>query len=288
MMPWMEKQSFLGRWSLRATMLVLAILMLFPFIYILAVSFSNNTDVTDGKLIIFPLHPTLDAYNWVLQGSGIVQGLEISIFLAVVGTAFNMLLTVTMAYALSRKGVPGGKFVLWLVLLTLLITPGLITKYLVVRQFGLIDSLWSLIIPSAIVPFNLVVLRQFFLTIPEELIDSARLDGANDLRILWNIVLPLSKAALAAIALFYAVAHWNDFFEATIYLNNSQLYPVSVILRLLVLQGGQPQALPGQTPPPDLTIQMAVVVLATLPILLVYPFLQKYFSKGVLTGSIKG
>lgn len=290
MMPWMEKQSFLGRWSLRAIMFVLAIVMLFPFIYILAVSFSSNTDVADGKLIIFPLHPTLDAYNWVLQGSGIVQGLEISIFLAIVGTAFNMLLTVTMAYALSRKGIPGGKLALWLVLLCLLITPGLITKYLVVRQFGLIDSLWSLIIPGAIMPFNLVVLRQFFLTIPEELIDSARLDGANDLRILWNIVLPLSKAALAAIALFYAVAHWNDFFEATIYLNNSQLYPVSVILRLLVLQGGQPisQALPGQTPPPDLTIQMAVVVIATLPILLVYPFLQKYFSKGVLTGSIKG
>jgi len=289
MMPWMEKQSLVGRWSLRAIMLVLAILMLFPFIYILAVSFSNNTDVADGKLIIFPLHPTLGAYSWVLQGTGIVQGVEISIFLAVVGTAFNMALTVTMAYALSRKGVPGGKFALWLVLLTLLITPGLITKYLVVRQFGLIDSLWSLIIPSAIIPFNLVVLRQFFLTIPEELIDSARLDGANDLRILWNIVLPLSKAALAAIALFYAVAHWNDFFEATIYLNNSQLYPVSVILRSLVLQGAPiSQALPGQTPPPDLTIQMAVVVIATLPILLVYPFLQKYFSKGVLTGSIKG
>ena len=271
-------------------MLVLAIIMLFPFIYILAVSFSSNTDVADGGLIIFPLHPTLDAYNWVLQGTGFVQGLEISIFLAVVGTAFNMLLTATMAYALSRKGIPGGKFALWLVLLCLLITPGLITKYLVVRQFGLIDTLWSLIIPSAIMPFNLVVLRQFFLTIPEELIDSARLDGANDLHILWHIVLPLSKAALAAVALFYAVAHWNDFFEATIYLNNSQLYPVSVILRLLVLQGGQPisQALPGQTPPPDLTIQMAVVVLATLPILLVYPFLQKYFSKGVLTGSIKG
>src|SRR5207248_10055467 len=118
--------------------------------------------------------------------------------------------------------------------------PGIITKYHVVKQFSLLNTLWALIIPGAILPFNLVVLRQFFLTIPEELIDSARLDGANDLRILWNIVLPLSKAALAAIALFYAVAHWNDFFEATIYLNNSQLYRVSVILRLLVLQGGQP------------------------------------------------
>jgi putative aldouronate transport system permease protein len=290
MMPWMEKPTFFGRWSLRVAMFVLAVLMLFPFVYILAVSFSSYKDVADGKLIIFPAHPTLDAYSWVLQGGGVVQGLEVSIFLAVVGTAFNMVMTTTMAYGLSRKGVPGSKFILWLVLLTLLIAPSIITKYLVVRQFGLLDSLSSLIIPGAIVPFNLVVLRQFFMTIPEELIDSARLDGANEFQILWSIVLPLSKAALAAIALFYAVAHWNSFFDATIYLNNSQLYPVSVILRLLVLQGGQPidQALPGQTPPPDLAIQMAVVVLATLPILLVYPFLQKYFSKGVLTGSIKG
>jgi putative aldouronate transport system permease protein len=290
MMPWMEKPSFFGQWSLRVAMFVLAVVMLFPFVYILAVSFSSYKDVADGKLIIFPAHPTLDAYSWVLQGGGVVQGLEVSIFLAVVGTAFNMVMTATMAYGLSRKGIPGSKFVLWLVLLTLLIAPSIITKYLVVRQFGLLDSLSSLIIPGAIVPFNLVVLRQFFLTIPEELIDSARLDGANEFQILWSIVLPLSKAALAAIALFYAVAHWNNFFDATIYLNNSQLYPVSVILRLLVLQGGQPidQALPGQTPPPDLAIQMAVVVLATLPILLVYPFLQKYFNKGVLTGSIKG
>ena len=289
-LPWMEKQSVLTRWSLRATMLILAVIMLFPFVYILAVSFSNYTDVADGKLIIFPSHPTLEAYQWVLQGGGVVQGLEISIFLAFVGTGFNMALTTTMAYALSRKNVPGSKFALWLVLLALLITPGIITKYLVVRQFGLINTLWSLIIPGAIVPFNLIVLRQFFLTIPEELIDSARLDGANDLQILWRIVLPLSKAALAAVSLFYAVAHWNDFFDATIYLNNSQLYPVSVILRLIVLQGAQPtaQTLPGQTPPPNLAIQMAVVVLATLPILFVYPFLQKHFTKGVLTGSIKG
>lgn len=290
MMTWREKPGVLSRWSLRVIMLILAGIMVFPFIYILAVSFSSYSDVADGKLIVFPAHPTLDAYLWLLQGGEVLQGLEISIFLAVVGTAFNMVMTATMAYALSRKGVPGNRVVLWLVLLALLITPGIITKYLVVRQFGLIDSLWSLIIPGAIVPFNLVVLRQFFLSIPEELIDSARLDGANDLQILWRIVLPLSKAALAAIALFYAVAHWNDFFDPTIYLNNSQLFPVSVILRLFVLQGGQPisEALPGQTPPPDITIQMAVVVLTILPILLVYPFLQKYFSKGVLTGSIKG
>jgi putative aldouronate transport system permease protein len=289
-MPRWEKSGFFGQSILYLTMLILAVLMLFPFIYVLAVSFSSYQDVADGKLVVFPAHPTLAAYSWVLQGGQFLQGLENSFFLVGVGTAFNMLMTTTMAYALSRRGVPGNKFALWAVLLTLLIAPGIITKYLVVKQFGLLNTLWGLIIPGAILPFNLVVLRQFFLTIPEELIDSAKLDGASDLQILWSIVLPLSKAALAAIALFYAVAHWNSFFDATIYLNDPQLYPISVILRLLVLQGGQPmnEALPGQTPPPDLTIQMAVVVLAIVPILLIYPFLQKYFAKGVLTGSIKG
>jgi putative aldouronate transport system permease protein len=289
-MPHWDKPGFFSQSILYVMMLILAAVMLFPFLYVLAVSFSSYRDVVDGKLIIFPAHPTLQAYSWVLQGAQFMQGLEVSIFLVVVGTAVNMFMTTTMAYALSRRGVPGNKFVLVLVLLTLLIAPGIIAKYLVVKQFGLLNTLWALIIPGAIVPFNLVVLRQFFLTIPEELIDSAKLDGASDLRILWSITLPLSKAALAAIALFYAVGHWNSFFEATIYLNDPQLYPVSVILRLLVLQGGQTmnEALPGQTPPPDLTVQMAVVVLTILPILLLYPFLQKYFSKGVLTGSIKG
>ncbi len=289
MVRW-DKPSFLGQSILYLTMLILAVVMLFPFLYVLAVSFSSSRDVADGRLIIFPAHPTLAAYSWVLQGGQFLQGLENSFFLVGIGTAFNMLMTTTMAYALSRRGVPGNKFVLWAVLLTLLIAPGIITKYLVVKQFGLLNTLWALIIPGAILPFNLVVLRQFFLSIPEELIDSAKLDGANDLQILRSIVLPLSKAALAAIALFYAVGHWNSFFDATIYLNNPQLYPVSVILRLLVLQGGQSmtETLTGQTAPPDQTVQMAVVVLAIVPILLIYPFLQKYFTKGVLTGSIKG
>src|SRR5690348_9903459 len=214
MMPWMEKPSLLGRWSLRLTMFVIAVIMLFPFVYVLAISFSSPQDIASGMLITFPAHPTLDAYRWVLQGGQVAQGLAISIFVTVVGTTFNMIMTTTMAYALSRTGVPGSKFVLWLVLLTLLIAPNIITKYLVVRQFALIDTLWALIIPNAIGPFNLIVLRQFFLSIPAELVESAKLDGANEPRILWSILLPLSKAPLAAISLFYAVAHWNSFFDA--------------------------------------------------------------------------
>lgn len=289
MVAW-EKSSRIGQLILLVIMLVLAIVMLFPFVYVLAVSFSSYKDAVSNSLIIIPLHPTLQAYTWVLQSGGVLQGLLISIFASVVGTLISLCLTVTAAYTLSLREVPGNKFFLWLVLLTLLITPSIITKYLVVRQLGMIDTLWALIIPSALSPFNLLVIRQFFMTIPQELIDSAKLDGANDWHVLTRIMLPLSKASLAAIGLFYAVEIWNSFFEATIYLNNAQLYPISVILRMIVLQSTEPvQALlPGQTPPPDLTLQMAVVVLATLPILLIYPFLQRYFTKGVLTGSIKG
>ena len=176
-------------------------------------------------------------------------------------------------------------------LITILLAPGIIPKYLVVKQLGLIDNLWSLILPGAISAFNLVVMRNFFMSLPEELIESARLDGANDLRVLWSIILPLSTAVIAAIGLFYGVSHWNDFFDATLYLNDSSKWPVQLVLRQYVLQGGSLAADVGdisQVPPPSLSIQMAVVVIATIPILIVYPFLQKYFTKGVLTGSIKG
>ncbi|GCE29555.1 ABC transporter permease [Dictyobacter alpinus] len=288
-MPTWEKPNIAVQVLLTMVMIVLVLMMLFPFVYILAVSFSSDQDVARNSLIIFPAHPTLDAFRWVLSSGNIVQGLGISTFVTIVGTAVSLFITVTTAYALSRRQTPGHTCMLWIVLLTLLISPSIITKYLVVRQLGMLDSLWALTIPSAVSAFNVVVMRQFFLGIPQELIDCAKLDGANDLRILASIVLPLSKAVLAAIGLFYAVEHWNSFFEATIYLNNPDLNPVSVVLRLLVLQGQRPpEADLGLVMPPEVTIQMAVVVLATLPILLVYPFLQKYFTKGVLTGSIKG
>ncbi len=293
MISWMQRTTFFERWSLRVVMIVLGVVMLFPFVYVLAVSLSSYPDVVGNNLVIFPLHPTLSAYSWVFQSTGVAQGFLISLFVAVVGTVVNMVMTATLAYGLSCKNVPASKVILWLVLLTLLIAPSLITRYLVVRQLHMIDTLWALIIPGAIAPFNLIVLRQFFISIPDELIESAKLDGANDVHILWHIILPLSKASLAAISLFYAVANWNSFFDATMFVNSPQYYPLSVILRLVVMQGGALESTSamvdsGQVIPPDLTMQMAVVVIATIPILLVYPFLQKYFTKGVLTGSIKG
>lgn len=290
MYHWMEKPGFLSTWGLRLSLSLITLVMLFPFVYVLAVSLSNYQDVVGKGLVIFPSHPTLDAYTYVLESGTVTTSLGVSLFITVVGTFVNLALTVTMAYGLSRRGVMGRGIILALVLFTILFAPGIIPKYLVVKQLGLIDSLWSLILPGAISAFNLVVIRNFFMSLPDELIESAKLDGANDIRVLWSIVLPLSKAVLAAIGLFYGVSHWNDFFDATLYINDTSKWPVQLVLRQFVLQGG---ALTdtldvNQLPPPPVTIQMAVVVIATVPILVVYPFLQKYFTKGVLTGSIKG
>ncbi len=290
--PWMEKPSAAGRVAKTLLMIVLAFVMIFPFVYVIAVSFSNYQDVIGGGLILFPRHPTLDAYTTIFRGGIVTNALIVSVGLTFVGTLTNMVMTVTMAYGLTRPSVAGSKFILALVLFTLLFTAGIIPNYLLVKQLGLINSYPSLILPGAISAFNLVVIRQFFMNLPPELLESARIDGANDLWILLRIILPLSKPVLAVIALFYGVAHWNDFFAATLYLNDSTKWPIQLVLRQYVLQGsvlaGSVTPDPSQPAPPAQTIQMAVVVIATVPILVVYPFLQRYFTKGVLSGAIKG
>jgi putative aldouronate transport system permease protein len=289
MVAWQEKPGFLGLWGMRVFWSLLAFVMIFPFIYIISISFSSFKDVAGKGLILIPAHPNLEAYNYVLASGVVTRAVGVSLFVTIVGTLVNLFMTITMAYGLSRRGVPGRGFILGLVAFTILFAPGIIPKYLVVKQLGLLDNLWALILPGAISAFNLVVMRNSFMSIPEELIESARLDGANDLRILWNIILPLSGAVIAAIGLFYGVDHWNSFFEATLYIDDPAKWPVQLVLRQFVLQGAVMQdVIINQQPPPPITIQMAVVVIATVPILVVYPFLQKYFTKGVLTGSIKG
>jgi len=290
MLHWMEKPSRLSRWTQHTLLVLMALVMIFPFIYIGAVSISSYEDVIGRRLVIFPANPTLDAYRYVLASGIVTRAIGVSLFVTLVGTAVNLLMTITMAYSLSRRGVPGRGFVLGLVLFTILLAPGIIPRYLVVRQLGLLNSYWALILPGAISAFNLIVMRNFFMSLPDELIDSARIDGANDWQILWRIVVPLSKAVIAAIGLFYGVTHWNNFFDATLYITDSSKWPVQLVLRQFVLQAGLIPDAPdvAAVAPPPLTIQMAIVVLATLPILVVYPFLQKYFTKGVLTGSIKG
>ncbi|MDQ3657208.1 MAG: carbohydrate ABC transporter permease [Chloroflexota bacterium] len=267
---------------------IIGFLMIFPFVYVLAVSFSSYEDVVGRGLIIFPANPTLDAYRTVLEGGVVTRAVMVSAGLTLCGTAINLFMTVTLAYALSRTSVAGSRFVLIVVLLTFLFQPGLIPRFLLVKELGLLDTYASLILPGMISAFNLVVIRNFFMNIPQELLDSARMDGANDLRVLWDVVLPLSKAVLAVIALFYGVAIWNIFFDAVLYLNDTDKWPIQLILNQYVVQGNPMSQGQVRVNTPPETIRMAVLVIATVPILLVYPFLQRYFTRGVLTGAIKG
>jgi putative aldouronate transport system permease protein len=276
------------------TLFVVAAVMLFPFLYVLAVSVSSQGDLNGSTVSLIPKHPTLEAYRQILRNGAVIRSIEVSIGITVVGTLVSMIMTTTLAYGLTRtRDVPGSRLVLLLALGTLLFSAGIIPNYLLVRYLGLLNSYASLIVPGMISAFNLVVVRQFFMNIPEEMLDSARVDGAGTIRIFWYMVLPLSKAVLAVIALFYGVGLWSDFFNALLYLNDPGKWPVQLVLRLFVLQGqslgsADPTQQSGQPLPPPQTVQMAVVIIATLPIIIVYPFLQKYFTQGVLSGAIKG
>lgn len=291
---WMEKPTIGTQIVKAVTLLVVAAVMLFPFLYVLAVSMTSQRDINGSGISLIPKHLTLEAYRQILANGAVVRSIEVSIGITVVGTVLSMIMTTTLAFGLTRtKDVPGSKFVLFLALGTLLFGAGIIPNYLLIRYLGLLNTFASLIVPGLISAFNLVVVRQFFMGIPEEMIDSARVDGAGNLRIFWYIALPLSKAVLAVVALFYGVGLWSDFFSALLYINDTSKWPVQLVLRLFVLQGQSlgttnPATLSGQPPPPALTVQMAVVIVATVPIIIVYPFLQKYFTKGVLSGAVKG
>ncbi|WP_461031882.1 carbohydrate ABC transporter permease [Streptomyces mayteni] len=269
---------------------VIVVLVLVPFLVVVATSLSSTESVVqNGGWVLWPTDPSLEAYRQIFNGGIVTHALAVSVGVTVVGTAASMVCTVMLAYALARLRVFGGKPVLLLVLFTFLFPPGMIPTYLMVQNLGLLDNYAALIAPVLISVFNLVVLRGFFQSIPEELYEAARLDGAGNLRILVTVVLPLSKAALAIVSLFYAVSYWNSWFQASIYLD-AEHWPLQQVLRTYVLSGAQIANSNGAgdaAMAAPQTIQMAVLVVATVPILLVYPFLQKYFTSGVLTGAIK-
>jgi putative aldouronate transport system permease protein len=279
-----------ANWLLLA---IVALLMVFPFLHIFSVSFSSLRDVLEKEFIMWPTHWVTDAYQTILASNNFIRSLGVSSYITIVGTVVSLLLTATMAYGLTRN-VTGQRIILLLIIFTLLFNAGMIPTYLVVKEVGLMNSTWSLIIPSAISAFNLIVMRQFFLSIPNELTEAGLIDGASELRIFTSIMLPLSKPSLAAFGLFYAVGYWNKYFEGVLYLNDSSKWPIQVVLRQIVIMNEATAALGNEAmlmlenPPPPVTIQMAAILMATLPILIVYPFLQKHFAKGVMLGSVKG
>lgn len=268
-------------------------IVLIPFLGIVSTSIAPAGAITrSGGFVLFPQGVDLSAYASILSGGVVTRAIGVSLFVTVIGTAISLLGSTMLAYALSRPGTFAQKPMLFIVLLTLLFGPGLIPSYLVVKEVGLLDSLWALIIPGAINGFNVIVLRSFFMGIPQELIDSARIDGAGELQIFARVVLPLSKAVLAVIGLFYAVGYWNAFFNAVLYINDNAKWPLQLVLRTYVINNAQLGANDlgalSESVPPQPAIQMAILVISIVPILIVYPFLQRHFAKGVLTGAVKG
>ncbi len=269
-----------------------ALVTLIPFLYVLAVSLSPLEQVMRGGLILWPDKFTWDSYVMILTNSHFTRALWITIAITVVGTLLNLFLTVTMAYPLSKKRLKGRGVILFLVLFTMLFSGGMIPTFLVIKEVGLLNSFWSVIIPAGISAFNLIILKNFFQGIPEALDESARIDGCSNIGSLLRIVLPLSMPALATFTLFYAVGHWNQFFSSIMYVTDSNLWPIQVILRQMIIEGSveefQAAIANGNIQTMPTTLKMAAIVVATVPILLVYPFLQKHFAKGVMLGSVKG
>ncbi|MBC9713335.1 carbohydrate ABC transporter permease [Streptomyces sp. TRM66268-LWL] len=286
----MEKPTIPGQ-ALKGLALTLVVAaVVYPLLAVIGTSFASQTDVLKGSgLVLWPDHPTLDAYRTVFQGGVVMRALMVSLLITVTGTVASVLATIGMAYGLSRRDVPFSRFILMAALFTMLFNPGIIPNFLLVKELGLYNTFAALVAPVLVSAFNLVVLRAFFMNLPQELYDAAKVDGAGDFRVLLRVVLPLSKAVIAVISLFYAVTYWNAFFNALLYLDDSEKWPLPMVLRTFVLQGrSMDGAVAGEALAPQQSVQMAVLVIAVIPILLVYPFLQRYFTKGVLTGAVKG
>ncbi|GAB6929486.1 carbohydrate ABC transporter permease [Paenibacillus sp. JCM 10914] len=273
-------------------LLIIGLVTILPFLHVIAGSFTTVTELAQKQFVLFPTVWSLDAYKYVFSTNTVIRSLGVSISVTSLGTLFSMLLTCLMAYGLSRKDLDGRKFIMFMVLFTMLFSGGMIPTFLVVKEMGLIDTYAALVVPTAINAFNLIIMRNFFQNLPEGLEESAKIDGAGDWGILFRIVIPLSMPAIATISLFYAVTYWNTYMQAILYLNDAAKWPVQVILRqIVILASGLAADTSGMDEfvrPPEQTVKMAVIVVATLPILIVYPFLQKHFAKGALLGSIKG
>lgn len=274
-------------------LLLVSLATLVPFLYIIAGSLASPEEVLRKTFILFPDRFDWTAYRYIFSTDTVMKSLWVSAWITVAGTAINLFMTGIMAYPLARRDLPGRRPIMFLATFTMIFSGGMIPTFLVVKSLGLIDSYWSLLIPGAISAFYLIILKNFFQQLPDGLEESAKIDGCNDFQIFYKIVVPLSKPALATLTLFYAVAHWNSYFSAILYINDSTKWPVQVLLRQIVIlsQGGigDSSLFTDQfVVPPAVTIKMAVIVITMIPMLCIYPFIQSYFTKGIYLGSVKG
>lgn len=273
-----------------AILTIIALACLLPFVNVIASSFASTQEVVSRKFILIPRTFSLDAYRYILSTPTIFKGLGVSVGITLVGTIVSMALTAFMAYGLSRKYLFGRNVLNFVVIFSMLFSGGMIPTFLVVKNLGLINSYWSLILPVAVNAFNMIIMRNFFQALPDSLEESAKMDGCNDFGVFFKIMLPLALPSIATISLFYAVAYWNTYMNAVLYINDSTKWPIQVLLRQIVIvsSGMQSGGSTVDVTPPAQTIKMAVIAVATVPMLIAYPFVQKYFVKGALVGSVKG
>ena len=286
-------------WMFRAVttvlLVILTLIVLYPLVYVLSASFSSAHAVSTGQVYLFPVEFSLDGYRRVFEYDRVLTGYRNTILYTVTGTAVNVAMTMLCAYPLARRGLPHKGVFTFLFSFTMIFGGGLIPSYLLNKSLGLINTFWVMIIPGAMAVYQMILARTFIAsTIPEDIIESAKLDGCSDFRFFFQFVLPLSQAVIAVIALQYAVGHWNSYFHAMIYLQDSERYPLQIFLREILVMSQMDAsdfvdeesavAIQGMAE----LIKYALIVVSTAPILCLYPFLQKYFVKGVMIGSLKG
>lgn len=291
-----------GENPLYARVIITVILSLFgiisayPFVNVLAKSLSESHAMWDHPMMIWPHNFSLEAYKYIIGTPMLSRAFMTSVVVTVAGAFLNVCFTVTTAYSLSRIHAPGNKVMLWYVIIPMLFGGGLIPFYILLRNLKMLDTIWALIIPGLIAPMNVLLVRNFFWGIPDSLTEAALIDGASEFQVLTRIILPLSKAVIATIALFYAVGHWNDYFSGMMYINDNTKWPLQVLLKSIIIdmsslamKGGNTNALNemGKVTLQPENIRNAVIIYSTVPILLIYPFIQKYFTKGIIIGAVK-
>ena len=274
--------------------ILMCLSVLYPLVYIVSASFSSATAVNSGKVWLFPVHPSTYSYQYLLSYKTLWIGYGNTIFYTFFGTIINVIITLLCAYPLSRKGLIGRKWIMFLFTFTMLFHAGMIPNYILMRNLKLLNSRWSMLLPGALSVYNMIVTRTFLQnSIPDSLLEASKLDGCSDIQYLLRVVLPLSKAVIAVITMYYAVAHWNSYFNAFLYLSDRSLYPLQIFLRQILVQSSfdttditDPEMLEQLQGLSEL-LKYSVIVVATAPLLCVYPFVQKYFVKGVMIGSVK-
>ncbi|WP_373291347.1 carbohydrate ABC transporter permease [Paenibacillus marchantiophytorum] len=274
---------------------IFTITILYPLVYIVSASFSSSTAVISGRVWLYPVEPTLAGYEAVFKHRLIMSSFLNSVFYTVVGTTINVLFTLIAAYPMSRKDFMPRNSIMALFVFTMMFSGGLIPSYLVVKELGMIDTRWSLIIPGALAVMNMIIARTYFqTTIPDELLEAAQMDGCSDFTFVRKIVLPLSGPIIAVISLFYAVGHWNQYFNALLYLKHQELYPIQLVLRDILVQNEVDASMitdvADQAARDGLRelLKFSLIVVSTLPVLIIYPFIQRHFVKGMMIGSLKG